>query len=119
MKPTIPATPALPNMLCLPISIFAAPVNVAAGALVEFVGVDFMIAPVPVPARELLEETGATELELLDPDEDGLGLWLELSPAPSSEDGVTFSVAFLARSVNVDMVRDLFLAGLKAERIRL
>ena len=115
MKPTIPAIPALPSMLCLPISIFAAPVNVAAGALVD---VDFMIAPVPVPARELLGETGATELELLDPDEDGLGLWLELSPAPSSE-GVTFSVAFLARSVNVDMVRDLFLAGLKAEKIRL
>lgn len=111
-RPTIPS-PAPPSIPCLLVSAFAAPVNVAEVALVEDVG--FNIVPVPVPARwlepMLAVEIGTAELELLDPPEDEPEFLLALPPSPASIDGLTIS-AFLANSLNVVIVRDLFLAGL-------
>lgn len=87
--------------------------NVAEVAFVEDVG--FIIVPVPVPARwlepVLAAETGTAELELLDPSEDEPEFLLALPPSPASIDGLTIS-AFFANSLNVVIVRDLFLAGL-------
>lgn len=112
-KPNAPAKPAPPNMLCLPVKVFAAPVNDDTdGALVEDVDVALFIAPVPVPVPAKKVELGLTD-ELLEPYEDEPELLLESPPVPGSSDGVIFSGAFLANSANVVMVRDLFLAGLQ------
>lgn len=109
IRPIIPS-PAPPSTPCLPVSAFAAPVNVAEVAFVEDVG--FTIVPVAVPARWLEPVlTGRAELELLDPSEDEPEFLLALPPSPASIDGLTIS-AFFANSLNVVIVRDLFLAGL-------
>lgn len=114
-----PAPPSMPRSTA---RAFAAPVNCAADVLVD-VDVDLVTAPVPVPAREVGlvpdaeipgAETGTTGLEPLDPLEGELEFFFELPPSPASIDGETI-LAFLANSLNVSIVRDLFLAGLMEE----
>lgn len=66
-KPNAPAKPAPPKMLCLPVKVFAAPLNDdTEGPLVEDVDVAWIIAPVPVPVPAKKVELGLTE-ELLEP----------------------------------------------------